>query len=77
MNQTQSFKFAPAVRTETVVDKIIKWFWYAILFAVLLWPALFVIGFIIAIGLAVLALVVGLSIVLLPVAILLRVLRLV
>lgn len=77
MNQTTSFKLAPADRSETVVDKVIKWIFYAIAFTFLIWPALIVVGIVIAIGVAVLAIVVGLSVVLLPVAILLRVLRLV
>jgi len=79
MNKTESFKFAPPFkqRSETVIDKILKWIFYAIAFAFLLLPAVFVVAVVVGIGLAVLAIIVGLSIVLLPVAILLRVLKLV
>jgi hypothetical protein len=75
---TQSFKLTPAAQTgDTVIGKLIRWIFYAIAFAFLLWPALIIVGIVIAVGLALLAITVGLSIVLLPVAILFRVLRLV
>lgn len=79
MNETQSFKFAPPLkpRSETVIDKILKWIFYVIAFCFLLWPALFIVGIVIAIGLAVLAIVVALSIVLIPIGIVARLFKLV
>lgn len=77
MNETTSFKKAPADRSETVIDKVIKWIFYAIAFAFLLWPALFLIGIIIAVGVAILAILFALSVLLIPAAIVLRLLRLV
>lgn len=79
MNETQSFKFAPPFkqRSETVADKVLKWILYAILAAFLFWPALILIGIILAIGLAILAIIVALSIILIPIGIVARLFKLV
>lgn len=62
---------------DTFTGRLFRWIFYAIAFAFLIWPAVLIVAIGAGLILAALAIVVALSIVLLPVAILLRVLRLV
>jgi hypothetical protein len=62
---------------DTFTGRFFRWVFYALAFAFLIWPILFIAGIIIAVLVAILAIVFMLSIIALPFAILLRVLRLV
>jgi len=62
---------------DTFTGRIFRWIFYVIALAFLFVPALFVGGIVIGIAALILAIVVALSIVLIPVAILFRLLKLV
>lgn len=73
-----SFKLIKQSEAEdNFIYKLIRWIFYFVAFAFLMWPALILIGVILAIVVGILLLIAAISIVLLPAAIVLRLLRLV